>query len=114
MENLREKRQCLHDSSELSVESVFTDDSLQDISITSEIGKLESSPGGAWDGDKVPHAFEFNCKDSDGLTNAKSRSMKRFERGLGITLVRSDDIELKPVIIDCKLICMIISLNSVQ
>ena len=97
MENNRDREQDLLDLSKVSVETVFSDESLQDLSIASELERMEPSPGGAWDGAKVPHIFEYNCNDSDGLTNAKSRAMKRFERGLGINLVRSDEIELKPV-----------------
>ena len=97
MEEKREKGQELLDLSKVSVETVFSDESLQDLSFASELEKMEPSQGGAWDGAKIPHAFEFNCNESDGLANAKSRSMKRFERGLGINLVKSDNIELKPV-----------------
>ena len=94
---MREKGPELLDLSKASLETVFSDESLQDLSIASELEKIEPSSGGAWDGAKTPHVFEFNCNNSDGLANAKSRAMKRFERGLGINLVRSDDIELKPV-----------------
>ena len=97
MECSREAKRTLLDLSRVSTETVFSDDSLQDLSISSELDRLETSKNGAFDSEKVPSAFQFNCNDTDGLSNASSRSLKRFERGLGVTLVRSDDIELKPV-----------------
>ena len=97
MEDGRDAKTGQLDLSGASIETIFTDDSLQELSISGELEKMETSRNGAFDSDKVPSAFQFCMNDSDGLTNARARSMKRFERGLGVTLVRSDDIELQPV-----------------
>ena len=97
MEINREAKKEALDLSRASTETVFSDESLQELSISSELECMETSQNGAFDSEKVPSKFQFCGNDSDGLTNASARAMKRFERGLGVTLVRSDDIELKPV-----------------
>ena len=97
MEKTREAKGEVLNLSRASIETVFSDDSLQDLSISGELDKMETSRDGAFDSDKIPSKFQFEQADTDGLANASARSQKRFERALGIKLVRSDDIQLKPV-----------------
>ena len=58
---MEEKREVVDrlDLSRASVETVFSDESLQDISVTEVIGNMESSPNGAFDSAKVKSAFHF-------------------------------------------------------
>ena len=95
MEGKREAKVDL-DLSGASIETVFSDESLQELSVTEVLGNLTSSPGGAFDGDKIPSVFEFNMNEA-WLKNACSRSNKRFEKGIGIGLVNSEKIDFKPV-----------------
>ena len=116
MECSREAKRALLNLSGSSTETVFEEEAVQDLSISGELERLETTKNGAFDSDKIPSVFQFNCNDSDGLTNASARSMKRFERGLGVTLVRSDDIELKPVSFNFIKIALrsVIVINSAQ
>lgn len=92
METDRENKRVDLDLSAVSMDTLFTDDadSLQDISISNELEKMETSANGAFDGDKCPSKFQFDCKNTTWLDDARSRCEKRFERGLGITLIKSD------------------------
>ena len=99
MENNREEKRAEMNLSAVSMDTLFTDDadSLQDISISKELERMETSPDGAFNGDKCPSKFDFDCKKMSWLDNARSRCEKRFERGLGVNLIKSDELELKPV-----------------
>ena len=94
-----ERKPELADLSAVSMDTLFTDDadSLHDISIAKELENMEPSPNGAFDGAKIPSMFEYDCNKMDWLQNAKARCDKRFERGLGVNLIKSDELELKPV-----------------
>ena len=99
MEANREEKRNELDLSAVSMDTLFTDDadSLHDLSISKELEKMVTSPNGAFDGDKFPSKFEFNCKTMSWLDDARTRCDKRFERGLGVNLIKSDELELKPV-----------------
>ena len=96
--NREDKRNDL-DVSAVSMDTLFTDDAddLHDLSISKELEKMVTSPNGTFDGDKFPSKFEFNCKTMTWLEDARARCDKRFERGLGVNLIKSDELELKPV-----------------
>ena len=95
---MEEKREVVDrlDLSGASIETVFSEGSLQDISVTEVIENMESSPNGAFDSDKIKSAFHFNCNEG-WVENAKARSNKRFEKGMGVGLLNSEKIEFKPV-----------------
>ena len=99
MESKRDEQKASLDLSAVSMDTLFTDDggSLHDISIVKELENMETSFDGTFDGEKVPSKFEFDCKNDSWLDNARQRCDKRFERGLGVNLIKSDELELKPV-----------------
>ena len=83
MEAERENKKVDLDLSAVSMDTLFTDDadSLHDISISKELENMETSTNGAFDGDKCPSKFQFDCKNASWLDDARSRCEKRFERG---------------------------------
>ena len=98
MESVREGKIEKLDLSGASTETLFEDDSLQDLSISSELEKMVTSQNGVFDGTKIPSKFEFEGNfGSSWLNEIKKDCNKRFERGIGMNMVNTDEIIMKPV-----------------
>ena len=98
MENVRESKMERLDLSGASTETLFEDDSLQDLSISAELEKMEASQNGAFDGAKISSKFEFEGNlGSTWLNEIKKDCKKRFERGIGMNMVNTDEIIMRPV-----------------
>ena len=112
MEKARDCRKCsAGEIIDLTNESssddvVFLESSTNDVSVASgemletsilnEIQKVERSFSGAFDGNIINSVHERK-DDPVEIQNILSRSGKRFEAGLGMGLVKTEFLPLKPV-----------------
>ena len=82
-----------------SLEGSSTEDvGAHDISIVGGIEEIEASPyDGVFDGTKISSVFEVNEREDVAFKNAVARSEKRFEMALGLSLLKKEYFDLKPV-----------------
>ena len=83
-----------------SLQGIADIDSIQDISLADRIDNMDASFDGAFDGTKIASIHELKENEDIALKNAVSRSDKRFETAVGMSMVREGYIKLQPVSTD--------------